>query len=63
MAKEDRFEVVLSERNTFSSPAHTMILKDTVTGVHYLFVHDGHAGGLTPLLGREGNPVVGSIQP
>ena len=31
---------------------------DTATGVNYLFRSEGYAGGLTPLLDREGRPVV-----
>ena len=31
---------------------------DRETGVNYLFRHDGYAGGFTPLLDREGKPVV-----
>ncbi len=34
------------------------IIVDTVTGVNYLFVHEGYAGGLTPLLDADGNPIV-----
>lgn len=33
---------------------------DTETGVNYFFHTSGYAGGLTPLLNREGNPVVSS---
>ena len=53
--KETRFEVILSE-GSFSTPS-TKILRDTVTGVQYLFVQDGYAGGLTPLLDKDGKPV------
>lgn len=31
---------------------------DTETGVHYLFHRDGNGAGFTPLLDREGKPVV-----
>lgn len=31
---------------------------DRETGVHYLFQVNGYAGGLTPLLDREGQPVI-----
>ncbi len=31
---------------------------DTETGVNYVFHKDGYAGGLTPLLDKEGKPVV-----
>ncbi len=36
----------------------TRIIVDTVTGVNYLFVAAGYAGGLTPLLDANGNPIV-----
>ncbi|MDE7304108.1 MAG: xylan 1,4-beta-xylosidase [Oscillospiraceae bacterium] len=31
---------------------------DTETGVNYLYREDGYSGGLTPLLDRDGKPVV-----
>ncbi len=31
---------------------------DTETGVNYMYHRDGTAGGLAPLLDREGKPVV-----
>ena len=31
---------------------------DRKTGVNYLFTAAGYAGGLTPLLNRDGTPVV-----
>lgn len=34
------------------------ILMDRYTGVHYLYYSDGSAGGITPLLGSDGNPVI-----
>ena len=34
------------------------ILLDTETGVQYLFHKDGYCGGLTPLLGSDGKPVL-----
>ena len=54
MAKK-RFEVVLEESGFTSSKR---IYVDTLTGVNYLFVSEGYAGGLTPLLGPDGKPVV-----
>ena len=36
----------------------SQIIVDTVTGVNYLFVKEGYAGGLTPLLDEHGNPIV-----
>ena len=31
---------------------------DTETGVNYMFHRNGNAGGMTPLLDREGKPIV-----
>ncbi len=36
----------------------TEIWVDKQTGVNYIFHQSGYAGGLTPLLDREGKPVV-----
>lgn len=51
---DKRFEVVYSQGVMNS----TQILVDRETGVNYLFQHEGYAGGLTPLLDRNGNVVV-----
>ena len=34
------------------------ILVDTETGVNYVFQKAGYAGGLTPLLDKDGKPIV-----
>ena len=34
------------------------VLVDKETGVNYLFRASGNAGGMTPLLDREGKPVI-----
>ena len=34
---------------------------DTQTGVNYLFHTSGYAGGLPPLLDRDGKPVISSL--
>ena len=58
MAKKDeRFQVIQKESGGFSGPSRTILL-DTATGVQYLFVQGGYAGGLTPLLDREGRPLL-----
>ncbi len=41
----------------FANPA-VMILVDKQTGVNYMYTQSGYAGGLTPLLNRDGTPVV-----
>lgn len=54
MAKDDRFEKVYSQGVLTT----TEIWVDKETGVNYLFHAEGNAGGLTPLLDREGKPVI-----
>jgi len=54
--KEERFVRIHSEN--FGSE---QIVVDRVTGVNYLFVTSGNAGGLTPLLNRDGTPVVSPL--
>ena len=51
--KEERFIKVHSE-----NLGSEIILVDKETGVNYLFVSQGYAGGLTPLLKADGTPVV-----
>ena len=34
---------------------------DTKTGINYLFHQSGYAGGITPLLNRDGTPVITPI--
>lgn len=34
---------------------------DTLTGVNYLFHQSGYAGGMTPLVDREGKPIISPI--
>ena len=51
--KEERFIKIHSE-----NLGSEVILIDKKTGVNYLFVQSGYAGGLTPLLNRDGTPIV-----
>ncbi|MBS5788482.1 MAG: xylan 1,4-beta-xylosidase [Clostridioides difficile] len=39
----------------------TEIWVDRETGVNYLYHVDGYSGGLTPLLDRDGKPVISPI--
>ncbi len=39
----------------------TEVWVDRATGVNYLYHQDGYSGGLTPLLGPDGKPVVTPI--
>ena len=57
--KEKRFEVIYSQ----GTMDIVRILVDQRTGVNYLQVCDRYAGGLTPLLDREGKPVISPVKP
>lgn len=50
----DRFKKIYSQGKLSA----TEIWVDTETGVQYVFHKDGYAGGLTPLLDKDGKPVV-----
>ena len=57
MAKDSRFVKVYSD-GAFGS---NEIWVDKLTGVNYLFHAAGYGGGLTPLLNRDGTPVITSV--
>lgn len=57
MSSSSRFEIVFKEDNALTKGLK-MILIDKETGVNYLFVQSGYAGGLTPLLDADGKPVI-----
>ncbi len=56
MSRESRFETIEKEGSSFK--VMTRVIVDNETGVNYLFVTSGYAGGLTPLLDSKGNPVI-----
>ncbi|MCR5736332.1 MAG: DUF6440 family protein [Eubacterium sp.] len=59
MAKnQERFEVVLKEGSSMKFSGLRLVLVDKETGVNYLWLASGSAGGLTPLLDAEGKPVI-----
>ena len=55
MSKEKRF--VLKEKCTVGM-ANQKIFVDRRTGVQYLWIESGYAGGLTVLVDREGKPMI-----
>lgn len=57
MAKEDRFECIYSQ----GMMSVVEIWVDKETGVNYLYHAEGYGGGLTPLLDREGKPVISPL--
>ena len=57
MAKNDRFEKVYTQ----GAINVIEVWVDKETGVNYIFPQSGYAGGMTPLLDRDGKPVVTAI--
>ena len=55
--KEKRFITTYSHGGGFSGPA-TYVLVDQQTGVNYLYAASGYGGGVTPLLNRDGTPII-----
>ena len=54
---EKRFEKVYSQ----GALEGTEVWVDKETGVNYLYHYSGNSGGLTPLLDREGKPVISTV--
>lgn len=54
MSKGQRFEKIYTQ----GAMTTTEIWVDKETGVNYLFHACGTAGGMTPLLDRDGKPIV-----
>ena len=60
MEKQDeRFIKVLNEGSTWNTKREIWV--DKTTGVNYLWIDSGYGGGLTPMLGADGKPVVTRI--
>ena len=53
MKQEKRFKKIYSQ-----SMGTMEIWVDRETGVNYLYHNGGYSGGLTPLLGKDGKPVI-----
>jgi len=58
MAKKDERFIKTYTQGTVNV---SEIWVDKETGINYLFHASGYAGGLTPLLDRNGNPVISPI--
>ena len=56
MSKNARF----IEKQTQTNPLGNqfIVIEDTDTGINYLWMKNGTAGGITPLLDKEGKPVI-----
>ena len=57
MAKNDRFERVYAQ----GAINLIEIWVDKETGVNYIFRQSGNADGMTPLLDRDGKPVISPL--
>ncbi len=57
MKKEKRFIKIYSQ-----GAGSKEIWVDKQTGVHYLAHQSGYAGGITPLLGADGKPVIAPVE-
>lgn len=57
MSKAERFEKTFSQ-GAFSTME---IWVDKETGVNYLYRQSGYSGGLTPLLDRDGKPIITAV--
>ena len=57
-AKYERFLKVFTQRGV----TLTEIWVDKETGVNYMFHQSGYAGGLTPLLDKDGKVVVTPVE-
>ena len=59
MAKKEKRFIKIHEEGGFSGT--TEIWVDKETGVTYLYRAAGYGGGLTPLLNRDGTPVITAV--
>ena len=58
MAKKDESFIEVSTEGSGLTSGEKKVYVDKETGVNYLWVHAGYAGGLTPLLDADGKPIV-----
>ena len=58
MKKDERFVRVYSQGKI----DYVEILVDKQTGVNYIFRQSGYAGGMTPLLDKDGKPVITPVK-
>ena len=56
---EKRFVKTYSQGNGLNGRMEIWV--DLKTGVNYIFTQSGYAGGMTPLLDRDGKPVITTI--
>ena len=57
--EDDRFEEIYIQSDIMGT---TEIWVDKITGVNYLYHARKHGAGLTPLLDKDGKPVVSELE-
>jgi len=55
---KDRFIIREKHVGSLKESGLIKVIVDRETGVNYLFIQSGYAGGLTPLLDAEGKPII-----
>ena len=60
--KDNRFVIVLKEGNSLKDEGLRQILVDKETGVNYLALKSGYGLGITPMLDKDGKPIVTEIE-
>lgn len=58
MKSNDRFKSIYKQ----GKMSIIEILVDRKTGVNYLWKAEGYAGGICPLLDRDGTPVISAVE-
>ncbi len=59
MAKKDK-RFIVTEKEGSELTTLFQVIVDKKTGVNYLMSKSGYGAGLTPLLDRDGNPIITS---
>ncbi len=55
---KDRIVTVVKGQILKGSPGLAYVYMDAKTGIEYLYISNSDGGGLTPLLNRDGTPLV-----
>ena len=58
MKKDERFVVIHKEGSQLKDSGFRQLLVDKETGVTYLLWKAGHGSAITPLLNKDGTPII-----
>ena len=56
--REKRFSLQKDQTSSLDLMSEAFVIVDRQTGVNYLYVGSSYGGGLTPLLDRDGRPII-----